>query len=365
MNPHHILRATVLGATLALSVNSSHAQPAQGATPAGAADAIQIEPVQTAQIPLRNIASNLAAYWLDPQHQPMPPLMQASQKNSGSLFNMGIELNPQPGNGNGPRGLKLPAGIVNLASIGPQNVLWVKGNKKDIEALQKSVEEFDVPLNQVEIEAQIWEMSPAVLTSLPLVFRDGTENAETKKNAGKIGDEKAANLNFPPRIGLALPLSNIAPTAEILLASAKNRSARLITTPRVNVVDGLVATIQTNEARSLNFGENTDTGSQRKPKTGEAAPPIDKSALPEGFALVNGQTALTVRPILRGDFMSLIFSITLDNNITQAATTLRNGQTLAVRLPNVNAANGWPRVALIQAKIIPHGGSIAPASATK
>lgn len=362
MNPKHLLRASILCAALALSAKGSHAQPKLDQNPpADTENIVPIEPVQTARIPLRNIASNLAAYWLDAVHQPMPMPIQASQRNSGNLFNMGIELKPQPGNGNGPSGLRLPEGIGSLVSIDPQNVLWVKGNKKGIEALQKLVEALDVPLNQIEIEAQIWEMSPVTLTSLPLVFHDGTERVGVGKSIPKPGGKP----DFLSRVALALPTSNIAPTTEILLAGAKDGSAHLLAEPRVNVIDGLVATAQVNEVRSLVFGENTGVGSQGKPKNSEATPPIDKTALSEGFAFVNGQTSLTVRPILHGDALSLIFSITLDNNITQAATTLRDGQTLAVRLPNVNAANDWSRVALIQAKIVPHLGNVAPASTTK
>ena len=48
----------------------------------------------------------------------------------------------------------------------------------------------------------------------------------------------------------------------------------------------------------------------------------------------------------------LTFGILLEGNMTQAATTLRDGQTLAVRLPNGNATTGWPRVALITARIV-------------
>ena len=61
---------------------------------------------------------------------------------------------------------------------------------------------------------------------------------------------------------------------------------------------------------------------------------------------------MTLAPVLRGDAMVLTFGILLDGNMTQAGTTLRDGQTLAVRLPNGNAATGWPRVTLITPRVI-------------
>ena len=118
MNRVPILGALLLGAAF-VPASTSHAQAAADKTPVG----IEIEPIETAQILVKNVDSNLMAYWFDPLHQPPPIPLQMSQRNAGMLFRSGIGIKPQPGNGNGPSDLRLPAGIQNFASIDPQNVL--------------------------------------------------------------------------------------------------------------------------------------------------------------------------------------------------------------------------------------------------
>ena len=343
MNRFRLSSALFFGAALALS-NSSHAQETGEKT----FPEVAVEPIESSQIRVRNVASNLMAYWLDPQHQPTPIQIQTSQKNAGLLFRTGFELPHQPGNGNGPSDLKLPSGIQGLVSVDPQNVLRFKGTKAGIEELQKKIEEIDVPLNEIEFEMQIWEMSPDKLKSLPLIFRGTAKPANTKENS-------ASNTDFLSRIALAAPTSDIASTSQILSAGLKDKSANLIITSRLNVIDGLVGTLQSNESRSLVFDGWTSDAPRNKPKTEAKNPPTpdeSKNAFPEGLAFISGQTGITVGPILHGNAMSLVFSINFDGSSTQAATTLRDGQTLAVRLPNDDPATGWPRIALIKAHII-------------
>ena len=124
--------------------------------------------------------------------------------------------------------------------------------------MQKQVKEIDVPLNQVEFEVQIWEMSPNILQSLPLVFRNTAIPADAKNRqfGDNIEQVKAPfNPDFLSRVALAAPISDIAPTTQILTASVKTKFASLIATPRVAVVDGLVGTVQTNESRALLLNE--------------------------------------------------------------------------------------------------------------
>lgn len=358
MNSLKISGALLFGVVFSLP-GTSYAQPKQAKEdkkPTPTMDAIEV--IETAQIHVRNVASNTMAYWLDPNHQPMPIQIQMSERNAGNLYRMGIGVAAQPGNGKGPDYLKLPKGIQGLVSVDPQNVLRVRGTKAGIEALQKLVKDMDVPLNEVEIEAQIWEISPATLKSLPLVFRDTVKPADARKNTRPVGGKEeniTLNTDFLSRIALAAPTSDIAPTTQILEASLQDKSARLITAPRVTVIDGLVATVQSNESRALVFDEWKSAAPQAKSKIKEETPPtnnVSKETFPEGFAFINGQTGITVGPVLHGDAMSLAFSITLDGGVTQAATTLHDGQTLAVRLPNANPTNGWTRVALIKPTII-------------
>ena len=366
MNRLKISGALLFGAALSLP-GISHAQTTPAKVIEGKTFTMDdVEIIENAQIHVSNVASNLMAYWLDPMHQPMPISIQMSEKNAGVLYRTGIAVAAQPGNGKGPDNLKLPDGIQGLVSVDPQNVLRIRGTKAGIETLQKLVKDMDVPLNEVDIEAQIWEMSPDTFKSLPLVFRSALNSEDAKKNirptgdtAGDKADNTPLNADFLWRVALAAPASDIAPTTQILEASLQNKSAHLLTAPRVTVIDGLVATVQLNESRALIFDAAKSAAPQAKPKTKEMASPADdvnKETFPEGLAFVNGQTGLTVGPLLHGDALSLNFNITLDSSVTQAATTLRDGQTLAVRLPYANPATGWPRVALIKAHIINHAG---------
>ncbi len=364
MNRYKISGALIISAAFILP-NISHAQPTPAKTPAKEGKAFtmdDVESIETAQIQVRNVASNLMAYWLDPLHQPMPISIQMSERNAGILYRTGIAVAAQPGNGKGPGDLRLPNGVQGLVSVDPQNVLRVRGTKAGIETLQKLVKDMDVPLNEVGIEAQIWEMSPDTFKSLPLVFRYTTQYENARQSTQPVGDKQEntpLNVDFLWRIALAAPTSDIASTTQILEAGLKDKSARLLTAPRVTVVDGLVATVQLNESRALVFDAAKSAAPQAKPKTKERASPADdgvKDKFPEGLAFVNGQTGLTVGPLLHGGALSLNFSISLDSSVTQAATTLRDGQTLAVRLPNDNPTTGWPRVALIKVHIINHAG---------
>lgn len=88
MNRHQFPRAAILGATLASTFalsDTSHAQMALDKNPlVNAANVIDLGPDnQTAQIRLLNMNAELAAYWLDPSHQPRPIQLQSSDANGG------------------------------------------------------------------------------------------------------------------------------------------------------------------------------------------------------------------------------------------------------------------------------------------
>lgn len=178
MNQIHFLRAIALGGALSLPA-ISHAQPALDKMPiVDAANVTDLTPDrQTARIKVRNTPSALLAYWLDPNHQPTPMQIQLSEANAGSQSSE-LDLIPrQPGNGNGPRDLKLPEGIESIFSVDPQNVLIVEGTAAGIEALRTLVKELDVPLSQVEVEAQFCQMSPQTLKALPLKFAKNSDSS--------------------------------------------------------------------------------------------------------------------------------------------------------------------------------------------
>ena len=359
MNQHHILRAVSLGAALALSGATSHAQPAKGETPTtNPAPALE-----NATIKVKYMPSNIMAYWLDPMHQPQPNQLRSSARNAGTWADLSQQMTRQPGNGNGPRDLKLPPEVEIVASVDPQNALLVKGTQAGLEALRKLVQEIDVPLKQVEVEAQIWEIAPAKLKSLSLVFRDTANDEEKTSQQG--ADKTADPLNnigagdYFARTAFAAPTSNIAPILQELTAGLADGSARVITAPSVIAIDGLVASLTSVEARALALDETPQ--SEVETTNGKEKKRLDSSNRADnnwnmGLTFLQSQTGFTAAPVLHGDRINLSFQLILNNNVTSASTIMRDGQTLAIRLPNANPTTGWTRVALITPRIIRHVG---------
>ncbi len=368
MNHSQLLRSITLCAALVLTANSSHAQPALDKTPiADKANVTDLAPdSHLAQIKVLNIPSALMAYWLDPTRQPKPIQIQLSEANGGIRPFERDPLPRQPGNGNGPRDLKLPPGVEIVVSVDPQNVLLVKGSKAGVEALRKLVKEIDVTIDQIEVEAQIWDMSPGKFASLPIVFRDVAFGSEKIPVLGDVNAAKNANItsgagDFFARVAFAAPTSDMTSVRQKLNEGLADGSARLITAPRVTAIDGLVASLASTESRVLNFDKpptpkaedettNNDDGNAPNP-TREV---ID--SWKAGLTLVESQTGFAVAPVLHGDVMNLGFRITFDNTVTPGSTVMRDGQTLAVRLPNDNPATGWPRVALLKVHVIRRAG---------
>ena len=124
--------------------------------------------LQTADVRLNNVKPNLMAYWFDPAHQAMPQELRSFLKSGGYRTRFVDKLTREPGNVNGPRDLKLPAGVTDIVAIDPRNILRARGTAAGLEALQKLVAQIDVPLNTVEVEAQLWEVAPADLKALSL-----------------------------------------------------------------------------------------------------------------------------------------------------------------------------------------------------
>ena len=150
--------------------------------------------VSTVEVKIRNVRPSLLAYWLDPAHQPMPQMIQVSVASGGKLpgfdsdnelarqsvagappfprilFSYASELPRQPGNGQGPLDLKLPADLEIVEVRAQQNVLIAKGTEESLTQLRKLLGVLDVPLNQVVIEAQFIRFKPADLAKLQLEF---------------------------------------------------------------------------------------------------------------------------------------------------------------------------------------------------
>ena len=322
MNRHHITRAAILGAAFALAPASSHAGPVSAAMPALAT----APATERATIKLRNAPVDLVAYWLDSARNPAPMQIQASHNNGSSLFLRELdELPRQPGNGNGPRDLQMPAGIESIRAVGPQNVFLVKGTAAGIEEIKKLLVELDVPLKQVEVEAQFCRMSTQTLKKLPLKFM---------KTGG--GDVPTIAL-VPPKMGFTMELNKGIGTGEI----------RVITAPRATAIDGLTAKITSTESRGLFLSPLT-----KKSVDGEAA---RKQWLP-GFATIQLETGLSVTPLFQGDLVKLFTLATLDNRSANVTATLRDGDTVAIAMPADKSKGADRLVIFVTARILRRAG---------
>ena len=334
----------MMSAALALCGAASHAQPATAAKTELAA--------QKAEIKVRSLPAETMAYWLDPKGQPMPSGLQISRNNGGG-WTRDVELmTRQPGNGNGPRDLKMPADVQIVAALAPSNSLLVKGTPSGIEALRQLVERIDVPLGQVEIEAQIWEIAPAEFAQLPLVFRN------VSRSTSAFDDTTFGEL------ALAVPTGEIAPIAQQLQSWQAAQRAKVINAPRVTAIDGMAATLSSTETRSFNVDQMEESKPQQEPAEDETDEAIQmplpyEEKIDDGWtwgkSRVQNQTGLKAIAVLHGDLIALGFQVMLDNQITRASTILRDGQTLPIRLSGASES-GWPRVVLLQIRTLKREG---------
>ena len=327
MNRIPLSRALILGAALAVAAHSSHAQPVMGETP----DANAANAIQTVDVKLRNVPVELVAYWLDSTRQRVPSQIQHSRSNSFPFLRQELDALPrQPGNGNGPKDLKLPVGIETLIAVAPQNVLRVRGTAAGIEELKKLLVELDVPINQVEVEAQFCQMSPQTLKALPLKF---AKNEDT---------------SYAPSVALVPPTIRLSAELNRLIADNK---VRVITAPRVTVTDGLSAQIYSTETRPMMLSPDI----KKWADTTES----EKQWLP-GISSVQMQTGFNCTPIFHGDVIKLFMRPTLNDRSANVSANLRDGETLAIVMPTDESDMINRTVIFVTARIVRRAGD-APA----
>lgn len=297
--------------------------------------------LQTADIPLRNVNASLMAYWLDPAHQAMPQTLRSSLSNGGSWTSFVDKLTRQPGNALGPRDLKLPDGVMELINIDRQNVLHARGTAAGLEALKKLVAQIDVPLQQTEIEAQFWDVALADVATLPLRFR-GIFQPQDFKN-GVVRTQTAVDTP-----------TSIEPTTRALDALRQQNRAHLVTAPRVTVTSGLTAALTStttapfvlDKAAGQRFKAQQDAeeAERRKLRAQRGLAEYETLTLDgvqatasdnwdPGIVFVQEELSLKVASVTRGDLVAMSFQLTNDGTIAQASTIVRDGQTLAMRLP--------------------------------
>ena len=355
MNPLRLSGALLLGATFA-HASSSHAQ----AAPLEQQVAPEKSAIQTAQIKVRNVPSNLMVYWLDPNHQPIPVQIQQSIANSGKFpqlqhydFSTGNlpavstvpkaePLKLRPNNGYGPLNLKLPEGIETVVLINPQNVILVRGTATGIEQLRALVAQLDVPLQQVEIEVQFCQLARADLSLLGLSFvGDNPVAVETAATASK-------NQIVPPnqsnRVQIGFIRGNL--TAKITDLLVQNK-LKIINAPRVSAISGLTAELKSDETRAFAGSALSANWNDETKESG---------ILPPGAVLTTTETGITCTPLVYKDLVQLDLEASLQNRLLNLRTTIENGETLAVQFPAENANSKTLTVLFITARIMRSAG---------
>ena len=354
--------------TLALCGAVSHAQPTKPAASTTVADA----PLRAA-IKVSNVDSDIMAYWLDPAHQPVPIQLTISARNGDLHSGIVDGLPRQPGNALGPLDLKLPAGIDQVVSLDPQNVLLVRGTKAGIDELRQLVARSDVPIKQTEVEVQLVELSPAELKELALPFRwtrgadegdDKTQLAiaefsqEAQNRLNKLSqfainyynarqdEEDQTRFDLPAKARDEKSKTN----NKTRTAAAKalgNPVFRIINAPRVTVLDGLTSALLSTESRGLPLPVNFQT-----PNANDQTPPPAQDAWQAGIATVQSSTGIRVKCASKGDLIAMDLQVILNNEAEQVSAIVRDGQKLALLLPTRNSSDGATRVAIVTPKMV-------------
>ena len=201
----------------------------------------------------------------------------------------------------------------------PRNTLTARGPQASLDALGRLIAEIDVPLEQVEIEMPLVEM--------------------TREEAKKLG------LKFPNSVGLK---GDVYAYAAVMLAPASVSTsainqlvvtgrAKIINDPRLAVLSGLTGRIQSTERRSAML----DFDYKEAPK-----------GLAPGVAFISSSTGLTCGVEIVADMVNLQAQVELNNTTSEIVTTIRDNQTLAIRLSSFDPNSPTVRIAFLTARII-------------
>ena len=353
MNSLRFSGALFLGAAFALG-SSSHAQAApleQTATPEKPA-------LVSAQIRVRNVPSNLMAYWLDPNHQMMPIEIQSSIANSGKVPQLQDDdwkivdppaapvapvdkpLKLRPNNGYGPLNLKLPTGIETVVSIEPQSIIFARGTAAGIEQLRALVAQLDVPLSKVEVEVQFFQLARADLGALSPAFT-------TNKIGGNPVVVASANENpvkSPDASRIGFVSNGWRKNVNELIAQDK---LKIITAPRVTAISGLTAKLQSQEMRYFAYAALPENHSD------EAR---ENRILPVGSVLTTTETGITCTPMVYKDLIQLDLEAFLPSRVLHLTTPVKDGESLAVEFPTEDANSETATVLFVTARIIRRAG---------
>ena len=193
-----------------------------------------------------------------------------------------------------------------------------------------------MPLRQTELEVQFVEMTTAELQALPLQFYRAQED--------NIGDDQ-------PRIALTDDPSLIRKQLNQGIADGRTT---IIMAPRVTAIDGLAAQLTSTERRPVTIPKAVVPATRpAAADTDQAAPPTE--VLPQwqpGLALIEEETGIRATIVSKEDLLALDLQLNYQGQVAKVSSFLRDGQMLAIWLPQRNAATGKVLVALAIPRVI-------------
>lgn len=194
------------------------------------------------------------AFLLDPQHQPEPLLFGVSRRNSGEMPDDGMKsflaTFPVPA---------LPPGVLVEVVAKPQDVLRLSGPPEATAAWAAAISALDKPLGQVEIEAQLVQLSPSALKDLQVP----TDSSGPHLLANDVGARMRKLL--------------------------QSKQAKIVSAPRVTAIAGLTASLSSTTSVPARIVPTLESDRI----SGEFVPP--------GRIWIARGIGLTARPTLRAN----------------------------------------------------------------
>ena len=193
---------------------------------------------------LKNAQPSLVARLLDSAHQSEPPEITMFRRNAGLA---GIS----PAKGENAPGL-LPRGIEKLTPDDAKNSLTATGTAQGLAALREVIAVLDAPLRQVELEAQLVEMSAEHLKIFGVKPLESTATPDAA-----TPDAATPNAATPDAATWNIRTVRLNFRAALSALEAQGR-AKTFSAPRVTAINNRAASIHTETVTPLLVPRSTD-----------------------------------------------------------------------------------------------------------
>jgi hypothetical protein len=172
-------------------------------------------------IRLRHVKASWIAHWFDSKNHPKPLDMPIPN---------GLLLNPASA-------LPLPKGIERIVALDPQNALLVVGTDEGIRELKETIAFLDKPLREIQIEAQIVEISSLRLGGIWASLASQFQLQNSAMGLSSQADQTLLRENFARKEATLLSLqiqkfiSNATQTLDFSAATPANFTSPSLTIP--------------------------------------------------------------------------------------------------------------------------------------